>query len=90
MAPMGEYQPIPLDDEKQSDASAWGRRIRHLDDFYHHQAQTAGRLCQHWVWLVHVALLSVSTTLFALAFCLHYGGSSGLVAPPQSSIYCKC
>ncbi|KAL2137767.1 hypothetical protein VTI28DRAFT_8324 [Corynascus sepedonium] len=85
MAPGDEYQPIPLEDEKHSETSSWRSR-RSLEDFY--QAQSVQRtLCQHWVWLGHIALLSVSTTLFALAFCLHYGRLSNLAATPQSSIY---
>ncbi|KAL2198380.1 hypothetical protein P885DRAFT_32649 [Corynascus similis CBS 632.67] len=88
MAPGDEYQPIPLEDEKHSETSSWRSR-RSLEDFY--QAQSVQRtLCQHWVWLGHIALLSVSTTLFALAFCLHYGRLSNLAATPQSSIYCEC
>src|SRR4051794_37035793 len=87
MAPGEDYQPIPLEEEKQSETGSWRSR-QSLDGFYQTQPGTR-RLCQHWVWLGHIALLSVSTTLFALAFCLRYGNSSNL-ASPQFSIYCKC
>jgi hypothetical protein len=85
---MGEdYQPVPLlDDEQQSEKTAWKRRLS-LEAFY--QTQSARRIAQHWVWIGHALLLSISATLFTLAFCMRHARPSDLEVTTQFSSYCK-
>ncbi|KAK4149188.1 hypothetical protein C8A00DRAFT_47145 [Chaetomidium leptoderma] len=83
---MGEdYEPVPLlDEEQQSEKSAWRRRLN-LDSFY--QTQPARKAAQHWVWIGHAVLLSISTTLFTLAFCMKYARPSDLLVTTEFSTY---
>jgi hypothetical protein len=87
MAAGDDYQPVPLlDDEKQSKTGSWKTRSS-LDAFY--QTPPARRISYHWVWIAHIGLLSVSTALFTLSFCLRYARPSSLAVTTQFSTYCK-
>ncbi len=86
---MGEddYQPVPLlDEEHLSEKGAWRRRLS-LEAFY--QTKPARRVAEHWVWIGHAFLLTLSTTLFALAFCMRYARPSDMVVTTEFSTYCK-
>lgn len=48
-----------------------------------------GKSSQVVVWLCHFTLLSVAFTLFALSFCLRYGGATDATYTRKFSPYCK-
>ena len=82
-----DYEPVPLlDEEQQTEKGAWRRKLS-LEALY--QARPAQRAAQHWVWIGHAVLLSVSITLFTLAFCMHSARPSDLTVTTQFSSYCK-
>lgn len=82
-----DYEPVPLLDEEQvSEKGAWRRRLS-LEAFY--RTRPVRGVAQHWIWIGHAFLLSVSTTLFALSFCMKYGRPSDLVVTTEFSTYCE-
>jgi hypothetical protein len=82
-----EYEPVPLlDEEHDTEKSAWRRRLS-LEAFY--RTRPVRRVAQHWVWIGHAILLSVSITLFSLAFCMRYARPSDLTVTTQISTYCE-
>jgi hypothetical protein len=82
-----DYEPVPLlDEERDSEKGAWKRRLS-LEALY--RTRPVRRVVQHWVWIGHAVLLSISITLFALAFCMRYARPSDLVITKQVSTYCE-
>ncbi len=82
-----DYEPVPLlDEEQQSEKRAWRHKLS-LGAFY--QTRPEQRAVQHWAWIGHAVLLSVSTTLFTLAFCMHSARPTDLTVTTQFSSYCK-
>ncbi|AEO71899.1 uncharacterized protein THITE_2058307 [Thermothielavioides terrestris NRRL 8126] len=80
-----DYEPVPLlDEERDSEKGAWKRRLS-LEALY--RTRPVRRVVQHWVWIGHAVLLSISITLFALAFCMRYARPSDLVITKQVSTY---
>ena len=82
-----QYEPVPLlDEEQQVEKGAWRRKLS-LEALY--QTRPAQKAAQHWIWIGHAILLSVSTTLFTLAFCMHNARPSDLTVTTQFSSYCR-
>ena len=85
---MGDhYEPVPLLDEEQpSEKGAWRRKLS-LEALYRTRSDQS--TAQHWVWVGHVILLSVSTTFFTLAFCMRNARPSDYAVTTQFSSYCE-
>jgi hypothetical protein len=86
MARSDDYQAVPLDDNKPSEAGSWDTRSS-SDEAY--RIQERRKTANHWLWIGHIALLAISTTLFTLAICIRYARPSSLAVTTQYSTYCK-
>lgn len=90
--PSDDYAPVPLlEEEKQTETGPWRKRRSSessLGTFF--QTENGRRIEPHWIWIAHVASLSISITLFTLAFCLHNARPSNLTVTTEYSTYCKC
>ncbi|KAH6854780.1 hypothetical protein B0I37DRAFT_39517 [Chaetomium sp. MPI-CAGE-AT-0009] len=84
MAQSDDYQPVPLEEDKSSETGSWEPGSS-ADERY--QVQETRRIANHWLWVGHIALLSISTTLFTLATCMRYARPSSLAVTTQFSTY---
>ncbi|KAH6630578.1 hypothetical protein B0J18DRAFT_105686 [Chaetomium sp. MPI-SDFR-AT-0129] len=86
--PSDDYTPIPLlEEEKQIESEPWKRRSSDSSLRLFFQTENGRRIEPHWIWIAHVASLSVSITLFTLAFCLHNARPSNLTVTTEYSTY---
>jgi hypothetical protein len=72
-----QYHSVPLDEERSSKS----RQIRRdLDTDYGAIPDTKSKSQNHWVWLAHALVLSVSMTFFALSLCLRSRNHTGQIS----------
>lgn len=69
-----QYHRVPLDEERSS-KSRQVRRDPNTD--YEATSNNRSKSHNHWAWLAHAVLLSISMAFFAASFCLRSGDHTG-------------